>query len=140
MGRDGAGKRWPFSTLTRRPVSPVLTPSRLQPLPGEERLFWLTEGKSEASFLSPSGRRNVILLELGLDVGVVVAAAIVSTKIRVIGDVVVIGSRVGVGVWVRIRVGGLIGVTLIHLATVFVPLVVIVIDDFRVLCGCGSAK
>lgn len=85
--------------------------------------------------------RCSIALELRLDVGAIVAApAIVSAKIGVIRHIVVTGSRVGVWIRVRIRVGGLIGVPLIHLAAVFISLVVIVVSDFRVLCGCATAK
>ena len=82
---------------------------------------------------------------VALNVGAIVAApAVIPAKIGVIGHIIVVGSRVRIWVWVRIRVGGLIG-ALIHLSAVFIPLVgvvripliVIVIDNFGVLGGCG---
>lgn len=83
----------------------------------------------------------MIVSQLGLDVGAIVAApAIVAAKIGVIRCIVVTGSRVGVWIRIRIVVGGLIDVALIPLGAVFVPLVVVVVDDFRVLCWCASAK
>ena len=81
------------------------------------------------------------IFEFRLDVGAIVAAAVVSTEVRVIG-IVVARCRIWIWIWIWIwiRVSGLIGGTLVNLATVFVPLVVIIIDDFRVFHGCLSAQ
>ena len=83
------------------------------------------------------------IFEFRLDVGAIVtAAAVVPAEVRVIIGIVAARCRIGIWIWIRIgiRVRGLIGGTLVNLAAVFIPLVVIIVDDFRVFHGRLSAQ
>ena len=88
------------------------------------------------------GHATPQIFKFRLDVGAIVAAgAVVSAEVRVIG-IVAARCRIGIWIWIRIRirVGGLIRRTLVNLPTVFIPLVVIIVDDLRVFHGCLSAQ